>query len=52
LILSESLQSTIAIVKKFELALTSEIVAQESKDKSKRKRSAGNSPSAGYRSRS
>jgi hypothetical protein len=48
----EQIAATLAIVKKTEMSLTAEIVAFESKEKSKRRRSVGHEPEAGYRSRS
>ena len=49
---AEQINTTLAVVKKIEQTLTTEIVSQESSDKAKQRRSAGNSPVSAHRSRS
>lgn len=41
---SEQIQQTMEVISRMEASLTSEVITQESKDRSKARRSAGNSP--------
>lgn len=49
---NEQIQQTMEVISKMEASLTTEVIFQESKDRSKARRSAGNSPVAATRSRS